>query len=133
MSDDLPDTEREALAALIDRTLAAEARTDAPPESERGDWLYGGVDPIAFTEPDAHDWMAIEPSTDRAWIPKALVYAARVVSCGVAIYGPVSRVERQRITALIRWKPHAIEAYDLSKQLPGAKETYWAIRSDPAW
>jgi hypothetical protein len=53
----------------------------------------------------------------------------RVVSCGVAIYGPVSPTERQRITALItagpKWKRHTIQAYDLSKQSLGAKETYW--------
>lgn len=53
----------------------------------------------------------------------------RAMTCGVAIYGPVSREMRQRISALIagnpKWKPHAIDAYDLSKRFPDAKEAYW--------
>lgn len=53
----------------------------------------------------------------------------RVITCGVAIYGPVSREMRQRITALIagnpKWKPHTIDAYDLSKRFPDAEEAYW--------
>jgi len=53
----------------------------------------------------------------------------RVMACGVAIYGPVSRTMRQRINVLVQgnpaWKPHAVEAYDLSKRFPDAEETYW--------
>jgi hypothetical protein len=53
----------------------------------------------------------------------------REMTCGVAIYGPISVAMRQRITSLVegnpRWKAHAVEAYDLSKQFPEAKETYW--------
>ncbi|NIJ34095.1 hypothetical protein [Sphingomonas oligoaromativorans] len=53
----------------------------------------------------------------------------RAMTCGVAIYGPVSQELRQRIIALItgspKWKPHATDAYDLSKRFPGAEEAYW--------
>lgn len=76
--------EREALAALIERMLHAEARTDAPPENEHGDWLYGGVGPTEFTKPDAHGWMAIVQPTTRAWTPKALVFWHEVVRSGLS-------------------------------------------------
>lgn len=76
--------ERDALAALIGRMLQAEARTDAPPESERGNWLYGSVGPTEFTEPDEHGWMAIVPPTTRAWTPKALVYWHAMVWSGLS-------------------------------------------------
>ena len=53
----------------------------------------------------------------------------RAMTCGVAIYGPISGAMRQRITSLVegnpRWKAHAVEAYDLSKRFPDAKEAYW--------
>ena len=53
----------------------------------------------------------------------------RAMTCGVAIYGPVSQTMRQRITTMVQgnpaWKPHAIEAYDLSKRFPDAEESYW--------
>jgi hypothetical protein len=53
----------------------------------------------------------------------------REMTCGVAVYGPVSRTMRQRITSLVegnpRWKPHAATSYDLSKRFPDAEETYW--------
>lgn len=72
MSED-PVLDRDALVTLIDRMIRAEARTEAPPENERGDWLYGGIGALEFTEPDANGWMAIVPPTTRAWTPKALV------------------------------------------------------------
>jgi hypothetical protein len=52
MSDDHLAADRDALVALLDRMIRAEARTEAPPESERGEWLYGGVGALEFTEPD---------------------------------------------------------------------------------
>lgn len=73
MADDAGMT-REALVALIDRTLRAEARTDAPPVAERGDWLHGSLEPLAFTDPDPHGWMAIRPAAEPpVWMPRALV------------------------------------------------------------
>lgn len=65
-----PELDRDALLALLDRMLRAEAVTDAPPADERGDWLYGSA---GFTEPDEHGWMAPLPSTD-IWVPRALVF-----------------------------------------------------------
>ena len=41
MSMEVPKLDRNALLALRDRMLRAEAVTDAPPAAERGDWLYG--------------------------------------------------------------------------------------------
>lgn len=76
---------RDALLALIDRMIRAEARTEAPPESERGDWLYGGVGPIEFTEPDPNGWMAIVPPTTRAWTPKALVAWYEALRVGFSV------------------------------------------------
>lgn len=73
MSGGNPVLDRDALVTLIDRMIRAEARTEAPPESERGAWLYGGVGPTEYTRPDAHGWMAIIPPTTRVWTPKALV------------------------------------------------------------
>ena len=35
--------ERDALVALLDRMLRAEAREDAPPKAERSEWMYGSV------------------------------------------------------------------------------------------
>jgi len=53
----------------------------------------------------------------------------RAMTCGVAIYGPVSRTMRRQITSLVegnpRWKPRATTSYDLSKRFPDAEETYW--------
>ena len=65
-----PTLDRDALLALLDRMLRAEAVTDAPPAAERGDWLYGSA---GFTESDEHGWMAPFPSTDE-WVPRALVF-----------------------------------------------------------
>ena len=56
---EVPELDREALLALLDRMLRAEAVTDAPPAAERGGWLYGSA---GFTEPDEHGWMAPLPS-----------------------------------------------------------------------
>ncbi len=78
--------DRDALIALLDRMLRAEARADAPAQAERGDWMFGSVDPIAFTEPDEHGWMAIAPSSlPRMWIPRALCFWRVVVSIGGTI------------------------------------------------
>ena len=65
-----PELDRDALLALLDRMLRAEAVADAPPAAERGDWLYGSA---GFTEPDKHGWMAPLSSTDE-WVPRALVF-----------------------------------------------------------
>lgn len=35
------EAERDALLALLDRMLRAEAREQAPAQADRGDWLYG--------------------------------------------------------------------------------------------
>lgn len=98
--------DRNALAVLIDRTLRAEARTDAPPEAERGNWLYGGVEPLTFTEPDRYGWMAIEPSTSpKVWIPRALCFWREAVTTGA----PVSpELAAHPAHSLARWP--AIEA-----------------------
>lgn len=70
--------------------------------------------------------------TPVAGSPNAFAYEGRdprVITCGVAIYGPVSRVLRRQVTALISsnpgWKPHSTSAYDLSKPFPNATELYW--------
>ncbi|WP_065847752.1 hypothetical protein [Sphingobium sp. Ndbn-10] len=60
--------DRDALVALLDRMLRAEARADAPPETERGEWTYGSV---GYTEPDEHGWMA--PILPKVWMPTGLV------------------------------------------------------------
>jgi hypothetical protein len=45
--------------------------------------MYGSVEPLAFTEPDAHGWMAIAPSASpKRWIPRALCFWREVVSMG---------------------------------------------------
>jgi hypothetical protein len=101
---------RDVLAALIGRMLHAEARTDAPPENERGDWLYGGIGPTEFTEPDAHGWMAIVPPTARAWMPRALVFWQEVVRAGF----PVSpTLAAHPAHSLARWPAieKAVRAY----------------------
>jgi hypothetical protein len=77
--------EREALARLISRMIRAEARTDAPPEGERGDWLHGGADPAAFTKPDVNGWMAILPPVAPVWTPKALVFWHEVIRSGFPV------------------------------------------------
>jgi hypothetical protein len=78
--------DRTTLLALIDRMVRAEAREDAPPQAERGEWMYGSVEPLAFTEPDAHGWMAIAPSASpKRWIPRALCFWREVVSMGAAV------------------------------------------------
>src|SRR3546814_15120987 len=69
MSMEPPELDRDALLALLDRMLRAEAVTDAPPAAERGDWLYGSA---GFTEPDEYGWMAPAPPAD-IWVPRALV------------------------------------------------------------
>lgn len=60
----------------------------------------------------------------------------RAMTCGVAIYGPVSHEMRQKITALIaanpKWKLHAIDAYDLSSVFQMRKRPIGATRSLPA-
>src|SRR3546814_6074010 len=66
--------------------IRAEALGDAPPQAERGDWMFGSVDPTEFTEPDEHGWMAIVPSSlPRIWIPRALCFWRMVVSIGGTI------------------------------------------------
>lgn len=102
--------EREALAALIGRMLYAEARTDAPPESERGDWLYGGVGPAEFTDPDAHGWMAIVPPANRAWTPKALVFWHEIVKSGGR---PSPTLAAHPVHSLARWPAieRAVQTY----------------------
>src|SRR3546814_9438662 len=82
--------DRNTLVALLDRMIRAEALGDAPPQAERGDWMFGSVDPTEFTEPDEHGWMAIVPSSlPRLWIPRALCFWRLVVSIG----GTISRSE----------------------------------------
>lgn len=60
----------------------------------------------------------------------------REMTCGVAIYGPISGAIRQRITSPLdgnpKWKANAVEAYDLSKRFPDAKETYWGDPHAPS-
>lgn len=65
---------------MLDQAIRAEARADAPPEQR--DWLYGSIDPIAFTEPDAHGWMAIIPSPAKGWMPRALCFWLMIVRTG---------------------------------------------------
>lgn len=78
--------DRKALVALIDRTVRDAAREEAPVQAERSDWMYGSVEPLAFTEPDEHGWMAIAPSTlPKRWIPRALCFWREVVSMGAAV------------------------------------------------
>src|SRR3546814_4020536 len=36
--------DRNTLVALLDRMIRAEALGDAPPQAERGDWMFGSVD-----------------------------------------------------------------------------------------
>ncbi|MCF8709215.1 hypothetical protein [Rhizorhapis sp. SPR117] len=84
--DGSPVLDRDALLALLDRMLRAEARADAPPQAERDDWMFGSIDSTEFTEPDEHGWMAIAPSSlPRMWIPRALCFWRVVVSTGGTI------------------------------------------------
>ena len=65
---EVPELDRDALLALLDRMLRAEAVTDAPPATERGDWLYGSA---GFTEPDEHGWMTlIFPVWRPCWVSR---------------------------------------------------------------
>lgn len=103
--DAVTDPNRQAIVALLDQAIRAEARGDAPPEAERRDWLHGGVDPIQYTDPDEHGWMEIVPPSTKAWIPRALVFWHTVLSSG----GTVSREQmRHPAHSLSRWP--AIEA-----------------------
>lgn len=78
--------DRKTLVALLDRMVRAEAREDAPPRAEHGNWMYGSVEPLTFTEPDAHGWMAIAPSpSPKVWIPRALCFWREAVSIGATI------------------------------------------------
>ena len=103
--------DRDALLALIDRMMRAEACADAPPPAEKNEWLYGSVDPTAFTEPDEHGWMAIRPSTQpKAWIPRALCFWRTVV----AMEGTVSLEQMANpAQSLARWPgiEQAVQAY----------------------
>ena len=99
--EDSAELDRNALVALIDRMLRAEAQEDAPPQAERGDWMYGSVEPLAFTAPDAHGWMAIASSAQpKCWIPRALCFWREVVSSGATV-----RLEQMAHPAhsLARW------------------------------
>ena len=69
--------ERDALVALLDRMLRAEAREDAPPKAERSEWMYGSVD---SGEPDAHGRFA--PIGPKLWMPKALYFWHMIVRRG---------------------------------------------------
>ena len=97
---------RDALIALLDRTLRTEARADAPPEAERGYWLHGSPEPLTFTEPDRHGWMAIKPSMEpEVWMPRALVFWRMAVLTGPPVSEELRRDPRH---SLARWP--AIEA-----------------------
>ena len=77
----LPKLDRDALVALIERMLRAEAVSDAPPAAERGDWLYGSA---GFTDPDEHGWIAPIPPAD-VWVPRALVFWCMAVRTGANV------------------------------------------------
>src|SRR3546814_16447544 len=75
--------DRNTLVALLDRMIRAEALGDAPPQAERGDWMFGRVDPNEFTEPDEHGWMAIvHSSLPRIWIQTRPCFWRMGVSIG---------------------------------------------------
>ncbi|QJU60961.1 hypothetical protein HL653_23920 (plasmid) [Sphingomonas sp. AP4-R1] len=98
--DAVTDPDGRAIVALLDQAIHAEARTDAPPEAEQRDWLYGGVDPTTYTEPDAHGWMGIVPPSTVGWVPRALVFWHTVLASG----GSISREQmRQPAHSLSRW------------------------------
>lgn len=94
------DPDRDAIVALLDQTIRAEARADTPTEADRRDWLHGSVDPVEFTEPDDHGWMGVVPAKTEGWIPRALVFWRTVLSSG----GSVRRDwMREPVHSLGRW------------------------------
>jgi len=101
MSMEVPELDRDALLALLDRTLRAETVADAPPAAERGDWLYGSA---GFAEPDEHGWMAPLPSTEM-WVPRALVFWRMAILSDAPVSDEQMRDARH---SLARWP--AIEA-----------------------
>ncbi len=124
-------------------TLAAVASAGATPASDQavGTALFHCIGSFSAKLPSASDPALVPPGliegTGVSVAPiagedRAFSYEGtnpRVMACGVAIYGPVSQNMRQRIKTMVQgnpaWKPHAIEAYDLSKRFPDAEESYW--------
>src|SRR3546814_12268465 len=101
-----PELDRDALLALLDRMLRAEAVTDAPPAAERGDWLYGSA---GFTEPDEYGWMAPAPPAD-IWVPRALVLWRMAILSDVPVSDeqvrnpPHSLAPWPGVQAAVRWQ-----------------------------
>lgn len=89
------DPDRKALVALLDEALRAASRSEAPPNPERHDWVYGS---IGFTEPDQHGWFSwILP---KVWMPKALFFWQVAVWSG----GTVTKEQaRDPDHSLARW------------------------------
>lgn len=55
----------------------------------------------------------------------------QIISCGIALYGPVDRTLRNDLIAIIngsgKGASNSISAYDLKKEFPDAQEAYWGI------
>ena len=60
--DDMPEQDRAALVALLDQALRDETRTEPPPETEQGEWLYADTE---LSQPDANGWMTRVPIEPR--------------------------------------------------------------------
>ena len=108
-----PELDRDALLALLDRMLRAEAVADAPPAAERGEWLYGSA---GFTEPDEHGWMAPLPSPE-LWVPRALVFWRMAILSDAPVSDEQMRDPRH---SLARWpaieravKAYVVEVYNI--------------------
>ena len=106
MSMEAPELDRDALLALLDRMLCAEAVADTPPAAERGDWLYGSA---GFTEPDEHGWMAPASPAD-VWVPRALVFWRMAILSDASVSDEQMRDPRHSLT---RWPAieRAVKAY----------------------
>lgn len=113
------EAERDALLALLDRMVRAEAREQAPAQADRGDWLYGSV---GTSEPDAQGWM-VPPIGPKLWIPRALCFWHLVLRTG----GTVSLEQMAHPAhSLARWPAieRAVQAY-LAAFFPGS----WLVDS----
>jgi len=75
-----PAMDQDALVALLDAALRAEARSEEPPEADRHGWLYGS---LGYTEPDAHGWVA--PILPQLWMPRALCFWRAAIWSGCAV------------------------------------------------
>lgn len=97
--------DRGALVALIGRMMRAEALTDAPPETERADWLHGAMD---MSEPDAQGWMG--PVGPKMWVPKALCFWHAALSGGDEVSPTLMA---HPLHSLARWPgiERAVQAY----------------------